>query len=187
MQTSTLILNADYTPLTVVPLSSVHWTAAITAEYLSRAHVVNHYEDWWVRSPSTEMSVPAVMALKDYVAKSRVVKYSRTNIYLRDDYHCQYCENNFWDNVQELTIDHVLPRCLGGESTWDNVVTACGSCNTSKGHFTEMTPRVVPRRPTYKELLERRRQRHIRMPHASWQTYLKWPDHLIVWDIVRRG
>ena len=58
-------------------------------------------------------------------------KPSRNLIHKRDDYKCQYC-----GSYSSLTIDHVIPRSRGGENTWDNMVSACISCNTRKGDKT---------------------------------------------------
>ena len=73
-------------------------------------------------------------------------------IYKRDDHTCQYC-----GSTKRLTIDHVLPKCRGGEDTWENMVVACSSCNTKKGSRlldqTGMKLAKPPRPPANKILL----------------------------------
>ena len=60
----------------------------------------------------------------------QVVRFSRKNVYLRDNHRCQYCGVQYSDH--ELTLDHVVPRVDGGKTTWTNVVTACAACNLRK-------------------------------------------------------
>ena len=56
----------------------------------------------------------------------------RRRIFERDDFRCVYCGAQF--TSEELTIDHVQPRVRGGDRSDGNLVTACGTCNTLKGH-----------------------------------------------------
>ncbi|MFY0534895.1 HNH endonuclease [Nannocystis pusilla] len=76
-----------------------------------------------------------------------MVRFSRKNVYLRDNHRCQYCGVQYSDH--ELTLDHVVPRVDGGKTTWTNVVTACGACNRRKGGRTRSRPacRCAPARP----------------------------------------
>ncbi len=82
------------------------------------------------------------------------VAFSRRNIFKRDQYTCQYC--SVQPGTDELTIDHVLPRSLGGTSTWENCVLACVSCNKRKADRTpaqaSIEARNQPVRPTWKPL-----------------------------------
>jgi 5-methylcytosine-specific restriction endonuclease McrA len=85
-----------------------------------------------VATPSFQMLVPEVIQLKGYSRMPpRRVKFSRRNIFLRDDFTCQYC--GVKPLHSELTIDHVTPKSRGGRSTWENVVLACAKCNSRKG------------------------------------------------------
>ena len=74
------------------------------------------------------MQLPSVIALKDYIVPQSQPSFTRFNVFLRDKFSCQYCGSK-----QELTFDHLLPRSKGGETNWNNVVTACSSCNVRKG------------------------------------------------------
>ena len=74
------------------------------------------------------MQLPSVIALKDYIIPQSKPSFTRFNVFLRDKFSCQYC-----GSADELTFDHLLPRSKGGETNWDNVVTACSSCNVKKG------------------------------------------------------
>ena len=74
------------------------------------------------------MQLPSVIALKDYIVPQSKPSFTRFNVFLRDKFSCQYCGSG-----EELTFDHLLPRSKGGETHWDNVVTACSTCNVKKG------------------------------------------------------
>lgn len=90
-----------------------------------------------IQSPSLSIFVPYVIRLTTYDAIAphlTTVRYSRKNIYERDEYTCQYCERKL--NFKDLTVDHIVPRSKGGTSTWTNVVAACRFCNNKKGSKT---------------------------------------------------
>ena len=98
-----LVLNADFRPLSYYPLSIWPWEEAIKAVYQDRVDVVSTY-DKVVRSPSMEMVLPSVIALKNYVDQDRQPAFTRFNVFLRDGFTCQYCSAS-----AELTFDHVVP------------------------------------------------------------------------------
>ena len=122
-----LVLNADYRPLSYYPLSVWSWQDAIKAVFLDRVNIVAHY-DKAVRSPSIEIVLPSVVSLKTYVRPARHPAFTRFNVFLRDRFSCQYCGSR-----QDLTFDHLIPRSLGGHTTWENVVTACSDVQSAKG------------------------------------------------------
>ena len=103
-----LILNADYQPLSYFPLSLWSWQDAVKAVFLDRVNVVDFYEQC-VRSPTFEMQMPSVVALKDYVPQNRNPAFTRFNLFLRDGFECVYCSS-----PDDLTFDHLIPRRLGG-------------------------------------------------------------------------
>ncbi len=144
-----LVLNADFRPLSYFPLSVWSWQDAIKAVFLDRVSVLNEYETE-VRSPSITMRLPSVIALKDYIPAARKPAFTRFNVFLRDAFACQYCAER--QPAPDLTFDHVIPRCRGGRTTWENVVTACGVCNLRKGsrlpRECNMVPRMAPRQPS---------------------------------------
>ena len=88
-----------------------------------------------VRTSTYKVAVPDILVLTGYhKIPQRDIKYSRENVYHRDGYVCQYCGKRF--KRDELTLDHVIPRSLGGRGTWDNVVAACSPCNAKKADRT---------------------------------------------------
>lgn len=176
---SALVLNADFRPLSYYPLSLWNWEDVVKAVYRGTVTVLSEYERE-IHSPSTTMKLPSVIALKEFVAPQRTPAFTRFNVFLRDGWACQYCGGNF--RTSELTFDHVLPRCKGGRTSWDNIVTACRSCNISKGWQTArqcgMHPRRHPKMPSVFELQEKGRAFPPSFLHESWQDYLYWDSEL---------
>lgn len=176
----TLVLNADGLPLSVVPLSTLTWQESVKQIFTGAAEVMAEYEDWQVHSPSTTITVPSVIMLRDYVRVNRGVKFSRANVLLRDNYECQYCGVNHKNAKHLLTLDHVLPRFHGGKTRWDNVVAACSACNLKKAHFLEMKPKCgEPRRPSYYDLVAKSMKNPILVPDLVWADFLGWPPELV--------
>jgi len=90
----------------------------------------DHHE--WIRCVRFDLAVPRIMRLLFYDRLPRTaVKFTRRNIYARDRSRCQYCGRKF--PTSELSLDHVVPRSLGGESNWSNIVCCCVQCNVRKG------------------------------------------------------
>lgn len=106
-----LVLNADFRPLSYYPLSLWSWQDSIRAVWLDRVSVLSEY-DTVVRSPTQSLRLPSVIALKDYIPAARKPAFTRFNVFLRDNFSCQYCNTRF--PTQELTFDHVIPRSKGG-------------------------------------------------------------------------
>ncbi len=171
----TLVLNADYRPVSYFPLSLWSWQDAVQAVFSDRVDVVAEY-DQPVRSPSTTMKLPSVVALRSYIALPRRPAFSRSNLFLRDRFRCQYCGQQF--KSEDLTFDHLVPRSRGGHATWTNIVTACMACNVAKGNRTlaecGMRPLAMPVVPSARQLYENVRAFSRRAPHATWRDYLYW-------------
>lgn len=174
-----LVLNADFRPLSYFPLSLWSWQDAIKAVVLDRVNVISEY-DRAVRSPGLTLNLPSVIALKDYVQPLRRPAFTRFNVFLRDRLICQYCGDVFL--THELTFDHVVPRSQGGRTEWRNVVSACGPCNLAKGGRTPrqagMPLRRTPREPSSWELQENGRAYPPNFLHESWGDYLYWDSEL---------
>ena len=123
-----LVLNADFRPLSYFPLSPMSWQDAV-AERQGQVSVVAEY-DRVVRSPSIDMRLPSVVALREYLPMPSRVAFTRFNVFLRDRFRCQYCGEELPSS--QLTFEHVIPRSLGGKTAWDNIVAACDPCNVAK-------------------------------------------------------
>ncbi len=171
-----LVLNADYRPLSYFPLSLWPWQEAVKAAFLDRVTVVAEYEEV-ARSPSLEVRLPSVVVLREYVKPARLAAFTRFNLFLRDQFRCQYCGAK-----GDLTFDHVMPRAAGGRTTWENVVAACGPCNLRKGSRSlrqaGMRLAKPPGRPTAAMLQNVGRKFPPNHLHDSWMDYLYWDAEL---------
>lgn len=174
-----LVLNADFRPLSYFPLSLWPWQDTVKAVFLERVNIVSEY-DRAVHSPSVEMRLPSVISLKEFVPAARRAPFTRFNVFLRDRFACQYCGDAF--PTHRLTFDHIVPRSRGGRTTWDNVVTACETCNLHKGSRVPgevgVYPRNWPRRPTAYQLQENGRAYPPGYLHESWRDFLYWDTEL---------
>ena len=177
--TQTLLLNSDYRPLSVLPLSTISWQSAIKLDYVGHANVVEYYDDLIVHSAHDEWYVPALMILTEYKKIRRFPKFSKTNIFLRDNYTCQYCSKKF--APQDLSKDHVLPKEFGGTTKWTNITTSCLRCNHSRGSDRRIQPRKQPYRPSYGELEAKQAKLPVSVFHESWIPYLYlWEDDMMI-------
>jgi 5-methylcytosine-specific restriction endonuclease McrA len=110
------------------------------------------------------------MMLREYQKKKTAVRFSKQNVFLRDQYRCQYCGTDV--QKRYATLDHVLPVSHGGKSIWENTVCACGDCNSRKGNDYKIRPKVSPKKPSYFELVEKRRKMSWDLQHPSWADYI---------------
>lgn len=121
-----LVLNSSYEPI-----NFTNWKRAVVLLLKEKAQRLSS----------------RVIRLVNYVKlpSKRIVidRPSRSMIYKRDGYTCQYCGSQ-----KSLTIDHIVPRCKGGEDTWENMVVACAPCNTKKGNtLLEQTGMRLTKKP----------------------------------------
>ena len=137
-----------------------------------RARHFRQEDDDWVRTVTSEIQVPRVIRLLGYdKLPKQTVKFNRRNIFARDHNQCQYCGKKF--PTPELSLDHVVPRSRGGQSTWENVVCACVNCNVKKGGRTPKEAHLSlirkPEKPKRSPLL------NLKLTHRkyqSWKTFL---------------
>jgi 5-methylcytosine-specific restriction endonuclease McrA len=174
-----LVLNADFRPLSYFPLSLWCWQDSVKAVFLDRVNIVSEY-DRVVRSPSFAMRLPSVISLKQYIPAVRRPAFTRFNVFLRDRFSCQYCGGGA--TASELTFDHLVPRSLGGRTTWENVVAACADCNMRKSNRlpgkARMHPIDPPIEPTSFELQRRGQAYPPNYLHESWRDFLYWDTEL---------
>lgn len=143
-----LVLNATYEPLQIVS-----WQRALQLLFQGKVEVIEESEKE-VRTVRLTIRVPAVLRLLSYVPlkkKKQIVRFSRANIFIRDQYRCQYCGKSSLKS--QLTLDHVKPVVQGGDKSWENIVTACKPCNQRKGGRTPQQAKMElirkPRRPSW--------------------------------------
>ena len=126
----------------------------------------------WISTVKFDIAVPRIIRLLFYDRLPRKpVKFNRRNIYARDKNRCQYCGKKF--PTPELSLDHVVPRSLGGKSSWENLVCACTKCNVKKGgrtpHQAHMKLIKKPVKPKTTPMI------HIHLNHqrySSWKQFL---------------
>jgi 5-methylcytosine-specific restriction endonuclease McrA len=140
----TLLLNTTFEPLGVVS-----WRKAITLVFLGKVEIVREY-DKEIHGVSSTFRQPSIIRLRRFVRNNHSnVKFSRRNIFLRDNHTCQYCGRTL--DPKHLTCDHIVPRSRGGVTEWSNIVTSCTRCNVKKGNRlpdeVDMYPRKRPSRP----------------------------------------
>lgn len=112
-----------------------------------RAQFKEPNEDW-LRSVNFEVQVPRVIRLLFYErVPNQTVRFNRRNLFARDNNSCQYCGKRF--STSELSLDHVVPRSRGGDTSWENIVCACIACNVRKGGRTPQEAHMaLVRKPT---------------------------------------
>ncbi len=142
MKEPVLVLNANYEPINVT-----NTYRAINLMICDKATLILNGRGT-IKSQSKTFPIPSVIRLKKMVVHPRLpIHLTKREVFRRDNYVCQYCGKA---NIQ-LTIDHVVPRHLGGLHTWNNVVTACPRCNHLKGGKTLEEARMqlisVPKAP----------------------------------------
>jgi 5-methylcytosine-specific restriction endonuclease McrA len=135
-----------------LPLARINIKRAIVLLVTGQAESLefSSLQTWEVRSPSVVLQVPEHIRLTSGNPERqwKVPPVNRREVFRRDHHACQYC-----GSTKRLTLDHIIPRSKGGTHTWDNVVTACEKCNSSKGdrllHETGMVLRSKPKAPIH--------------------------------------
>lgn len=163
---SALLLNSSFEPLKVIS-----WQRAVTLFFTGKVEVVEEY-DLDIHSVSLVIKAPAVVRLLRYAKiGTRKPPLCKINILARDDFECQYCGIEL--RTQDATLDHVLPRCRGGTTKWNNIVTCCRNCNRKKGGKTpdeaRMPLRKKPEQPDWLPVISFRMNGNI--PKA-WRDFL---------------
>jgi 5-methylcytosine-specific restriction endonuclease McrA len=128
----------------------------------------------WVATVNFQIAVPRIIRLLFYDRLPRSdVKFNRRNIFARDKNRCQYCGSKY--ATSELSLDHVIPRSMGGESVWENIVCACTQCNVRKGGRTPKQARLTliqkPVKPKRNPLV------HIHLGHQRYRSWKQFLDH----------
>ena len=151
--------------------------ASVRPDLLELALEVIDSYDRDIRGVSLTFRLPSILRLLKLVKirrASREVRFSRANIYQRDKYVCQYCGVKY--PAEDLTFDHVIPQVQGGMATWENIVTACLSCNNRKGGRTprEASMRLIrpPAKPRWMPVVTL--TLGIKNAPLSWRDYLYW-------------
>lgn len=144
-----LVLNASYEPLHIIS-----WQRGIQLLFQGKVEVIEE-SDKEIHTVRLTIKMPAVLRLLQYIPISRkksIVRFSRTNVFVRDRFCCQYCGQQY--GKSQLTLDHVVPLVQGGRTSWENIVTACKPCNQKKGgHTPQQAGMHLTRKPQKPEWL----------------------------------
>ena len=173
-----LVLNADHRPLSYYPLSLWSWQDTIKAVFLERVTILEEY-DRVVRSARFEMKLPSVVSLKTYIRPARRPAFTRFNVFLRDEFECQYCGDPQGPDVRSCDSAFSKRRPYDLGECRDRL---CSPCNLTKGgrmpSQAKMHPRIRPHQPTVVELREHGRKFPPNYLHESWADYLYWDSEL---------
>jgi 5-methylcytosine-specific restriction endonuclease McrA len=195
LSTSSLVLNRAYLAVHVVTVRR-----ALVLLYQERAEVIDsdngyanyNFQSWmevsqqrlqqglpqpdehddWIRTVRSAIQAPRIIRLTQFDRlPRRTLRFNRRNLLARDHHRCQYCGRALPHS--QLSIDHVVPRSRGGETSWANAVCACMECNTHKGDRTPQEARMrllrTPAAPQHNPWLAVK----LRNPrYASWRTFL---------------
>jgi 5-methylcytosine-specific restriction endonuclease McrA len=169
----TLVLNANYMPVSVFPLESIPAEDAVTRILNGTCHAVFEY-DRKILTPNLEMCWPSVIARNDLdKINNKAVKLKRETLFYRDHGLCAYCEKPLV--LGEVTYDHIRPQSMGGPHTWENVVASCGACNSRKGSHLpvgQWKPKHRAYKPDYWQLVSLRKKFPITIPNEDWVQFL---------------
>lgn len=171
MGQDTLVLD-----MSGIPVGFVSWQRAVKLYWEDRAVILDEDEDRVLHSPSFEMGMPTVIRAKNWVRRRKrlSVPFSRRNIATRDNSECQYCGRLL--QTHEYTLDHVVPRCSGGVSSWTNLVLACMKCNKRKAGETPREAGMALRRAPFEPKPDDPKYNfklRIKRMHPSWKPWVE--------------
>lgn len=163
MNEKVLILNQDYSAIATCSLQK-----AFVLLYLGKAELLAEDQLNGIKTVSHIYPRPVVIRLYNYVrVPYKGISLTRQNIMRRDRNQCQYC-----GSTRNLTLDHLLPRSRGGQSTWYNLITACSRCNSLKGDRTPEEVSLTLERKPYKPTLVSFLRESIKDTDHAWMPYL---------------
>jgi len=166
VNSAVLVLNQNYEPLNVCPARR-----AVVLLYRGKAELLENGRGE-IRSAHQAFPLPSVIRLVYLIKRNRAQRrLSRLEVFSRDRFVCQYCGRQ----TRQLTLDHVIPRYLGGQHVWENLVSACIPCNHRKAGRTPEQARMSlirqPRAPTgHGYLIPYHYLRH----HQEWHKYVPY-------------
>lgn len=181
-----LLLNADYSPLKLISWQkAIVWSIRYENNPKYGIEIIEYYTDKYIQgSNNKKYPVPLIAkSLKYFNIYNRSLKFSRQNLFIRDNYTCQYCGKRF--SYNELTYDHVIPKSKFIDNkklatNWYNITTACIICNRKKQNKTPEQANMKLLNKPYKPNYD-----HIYLPISkysstidteipeSWKHYLK--------------
>jgi 5-methylcytosine-specific restriction endonuclease McrA len=164
LRTPVLLLNQNYEPLTILKLRR-----AITLLILGKVDLIENEDGRLLHAVQLTYPCPSVIRLKYFVhIKRKEISLTKKNVIKRDNHICQYCGRK----TSVMTTDHIIPKALGGDESWENLVCACLECNNRKGNRTikQVNMKLLrkPKRPSYFTFV----LREFGNPRDKWRPYL---------------
>jgi len=157
-------LNKSYEPISICTIKK-----ALTLFFLKKAEIITSNENKLIHSAYSAFPIPTVIRLNYYINKPfNEVLLNRKNILRRDKHVCAYCGRG----DLPLTIDHITPKSMGGEDTWNNLITACLPCNNKKGNRTPQQAEMVLLYKPYKPTFVRFLVNSLNRVDENWKTFL---------------
>lgn len=158
----------------MLPINTISWQKAMVLWFKQKVTVLAH-QDSEIAGEMWTFNVPSVIQLKGYVRKNidKHIRFSRLNIFSRDQFTCQYCANHF--QAKRLTLEHIHPRSRGGPTNWTNVVAACFPCNQKKkGRTPEEAGMKLLKKPVKPASLHYTFVPYGQAVPEEWKPYLDW-------------
>jgi 5-methylcytosine-specific restriction endonuclease McrA len=174
-----LVLNRSYYPIGFCSIrDAFKYICEEIADILDENLVAYDYTSWctieveegddFIGVVHGNIKAPRIVRLKSFnEVPNNIVRFNRKNLYLRDQYVCQYCAKKFPTGT--LSMDHVIPKSRGGHTSWHNIVTSCIICNTKKGDKTPEEARMKILRTPYAP-----RNMDLGAPHLKGKRYKEW-------------
>ncbi len=189
LNTKVLVLNRSWVPIGFCSVrEAFKYIAEDIADIMDSDLNTYDYKTWYeleveedeesVGTVNKRIKVPRIVRLKDFnKVPNTVLRFNRKNLYLRDRYVCQYCAKKF--PAGTLSMDHVIPKSRGGQTSWTNIVTSCIICNTRKADRTPVEAKMkvikAPYAPRHLDIdvlhIEGRR-------YKEWDMFLKPKEHI---------
>lgn len=180
---SCLVLNADYSPLGIIDWQrAIVWLYRYTNNDKPSIEIIEYHENDYVIGISQNIQVPSVIKTTRYFRiHNSSVNFSRKNLFIRDNFTCQYCGQIY--AINHLTYDHVIPKSQWLKSTsptsWTNIVTACKRCNMKKANRTptqanmplKAQPYIPKKAPKYLPIYAQLSTINKDIP-STWRSYI---------------
>jgi 5-methylcytosine-specific restriction endonuclease McrA len=176
-----LVLDQSYQPINII-----HWTEAVRLLFLEKAEIVENADVFPVRSAKSCFNLASIIRVFQNVAhkKKKNIPFSRYNIFLRDNWTCQYCGKV--KKTNQLNWDHVFPKSRGGKTNWENIVSSCYPCNEKKRDRTPEEAKMKllrkPVKPKATPQATIRLTTSIQNVPESWKVYLD-PESFAYWHV----
>lgn len=176
-----LVLGKNYSPVSIIPKLSLWEGEEAIVKFINEKCQVLYFYDRPVLSKNKPVKLngeilywPSVVV--DYKQKIRdSVRLTRDVLYTRENGRCFWCDDPI-PTPKESTKDHVIPESKGGKNTFENLVCACKKCNQEKADSMPIGKWSLngrsPRKPSYYELLEKKKDQEIYIQDERWIEFL---------------